>query len=387
MNLVGNNMNCPSDRFGHFTSLVLAGLVALAACTQTDSIGTGGKEDGGSPQGGAVGQGGSVAVGGSPATGGRETGSGGAVGPGGAAGGSVGAGGAAGGSGGATGVISCEEAPTTGARCTSLPAGKVCRLGDSCLGGCAPDCSCKDGFWSCENVCRDCLLGPSSPSSGGPLVCSVFCDYEAPRLDAGTDTADGADLPTLDAGSDAAACTDPNPTLVTCLTRKDQCVPSNCFCAGEDGWACTADCRSTSLPLCDGGVGPEIMRDAAGPDAVPDVAAAEAPAPANYSCRNDSDCCIAIDTCNEVAYLYSNAPGATGRPSFSSSTTCVPCISPAVQVRCDQGQCVGEKIPTGVDYNSSLRKDHCGPVSLPDAGASSMYQPAYAGAQPTSWGC
>ena len=88
----------------------------------------------------------------------------------------------------------------------------------------------------------------------------------------------------------------------------------------------------------------------------------------------------------EVAYLYSKAPGATGPPTISPGTMCVPCIPPAVQVRCDQGQCVGEKLTDGVDYNSPLRKAHCGPLELPDAGAM-MYTPAYAGAQPTSWGC
>ena len=88
-----------------------------------------------------------------------------------------------------------------------------------------------------------------------------------------------------------------------------------------------------------------------------------------------------------VAYLYSKAPGATGPPSITSSPPCVPRIAPAVQVRCDQGQCVGEKILTGIDCSSLVRKDHCGPVTLPDAGAASMYQPEYMATQQDSWGC
>ncbi|MBN2573981.1 MAG: hypothetical protein JXP73_05390 [Deltaproteobacteria bacterium] len=126
--------------------------------------------------------------------------------------------------------------------------------------------------------------------------------------------------------------------------------------------------------------------DAAGPDAAPDLAA-DAPAPANYNCNDDSDCCIVVDTCNGTAHLYSLAPGATGPPSFPSYTMCAPCVPPAVQVRCDQGRCVGERISSGVDYESPLREDHCGPVALPDAGAASPGQPAQGGAQPTSWGC
>jgi hypothetical protein len=106
----------------------------------------------------------------------------------------------------------------------------------------------------------------------------------------------------------------------------------------------------------------------------------------NVTCRNDSDCCIVINQCTEVAYLYSKAPGATGPPSFPSNPTmCVPCIPPAIQVRCDVGRCVGQKV-SGV-YSGPLLKDHCGPVASPDAGTLSPYQPAYAGAQPTSLGC
>jgi hypothetical protein len=442
-------------------SLAFFGLAV--ACTQTDSLGNGGRQDAADDSsqtpgsGGATGLGGQ-GVGGSTGSGGiaGRTGSGGASGLGGGAGvgGGPGAGGTAGGQGGATGVVACEQGPTAGQRCTPLPAGMVCRLGFSCLGGCAPDCSCDNGLWTCEYVCRDCLLGasdgPSPSASGGPQVCSVFCDYGMPKLDAGPDVP-GVDAPDARGGFD---CSGPNPSQVTCLTSWNQCVPSACSCSGESGWMCTADCRGTSLPLCDGGAGPDgkasdvDTRDArggfdggslcsgpnpaevtcltspnqcvpsscscspdrgwgctadcpsvslpmcpiggkrdGGPDLAPDVVAAEALAPANYSCRDDSDCCIAVDTCNEVAHLYSRAPGATGRPSFSPGTMCVPCIPPAVQVRCDQGQCLGEKISTGVDYNSAIRKDHCGPVALPDAGAASMSQPAYRAAQQTSWGC
>jgi hypothetical protein len=434
-------------------SLVSFGLAV--ACTQTDSLGNGGGRDAAdvSPQtpgaGGATGSGGG-GVGGVTGSGGiaGRGGSGGASGSdgGGAVGGGPGAGGTAGGQGGATGVVACEQRPTTGQSCTPLPAGKVCRLGDSCVAGCAPDCSCTDGFWRCETVCRDCNLGPNpAPPLSTPPWCEVFCDYHSPRLDA------GPDAPASDGGAtpDGAACSGPNPARVTCVSSKNQCVPSICGCSNAGTWVCTADCPANALPLCDGGVAPDGKasdvdapdarggydcsgpnpaevtclaspnqcvpsacscspetgwmctadcrstslppcsggRRDAGPDAAPDVVAADAPPLANYTCRNDSDCCIVVDGCNVVAYLYSKAPGATGPPSFTSSPPCVPCIAPAVQVRCDQGQCVGEKILTGVDYNTPLREDHCGPVALPDAGAASMYQPAFLAAQQTSWGC
>jgi hypothetical protein len=67
------------------------------------------------------------------------------------------------------------------------------------------------------------------------------------------DSADAAlDAPALDAGADAPVCPGPNPAEVACLTTKNQCVPSSCGCS-QDGWICTADCRS--LPMCDGGTG------------------------------------------------------------------------------------------------------------------------------------
>ena len=131
--------------------------------------------------------------------------------------------------------------------------------------------------------------------------------------------------------------------------------------------------------------------DSAAPDGVPDATqdvTEEAPAPANLPCRNDSDCCIVIDDCMATAYLYTKAPGGGGMPTFPPSGpggTCLACIPPAVQVRCDLGQCVGEKLPEV--YSGPLVDNHCGPVVLPDGGAASPYKVAYAGAPQTSWGC
>jgi hypothetical protein len=239
-----------------FSSLALCALTLALGCTQTDSVGKGGRNDGAADArvAGGAGSGGSSAVGGS-------TGAGGTAGYGGT------------GAGGTTGVVACEEGPTTGDRCTSLPAGKVCRLGDSCVGGCAPDCSCKDGFWSCEVVCRDCNLGPNPvPPTTTPPLCEVFCDYKTPQPDASADAAVGGDLgqladtdagvdagadtPVFDANVDKVVCSGPNPAAVTCVSNKDQCVPSACDCSSEGIWGCTTDCRG-NLPLCDAGVGPE----------------------------------------------------------------------------------------------------------------------------------
>jgi hypothetical protein len=73
---------------------------------------------------------------------------------------------------------------------------------------------------------------------------------------AGGSVADGGvDAPVFDAGPDGADCGGSNPAAVTCITTKDQCVPSTCGCGVDGLWVCTADCRG-GLPMCgvDGGV-------------------------------------------------------------------------------------------------------------------------------------
>jgi hypothetical protein len=140
------------------------------------------------------------------------------------------------------------------------------------------------------------------------------------------------------------------------------------------------------------GRGPEAQADGAKPDsALPDAApdtAGEGGAPLSYTCRDDADCCIKVDTCMARAYLYSKAPGASPAPTIPTVTDpgqCLRCITPGVQVRCDNGQCVGQQL----SGYSSLAQDHCGTIVFPDGGsASDQYFPrAYAGAQPVSWGC
>jgi hypothetical protein len=108
-----------------------------------------------------------------------------------------------------------------------------------------------------------------------------------------------------------------------------------------------------------------------------------------FPCSNDSDCCIEIDGCMNVAYLYSRAPGAAPAPTFSTSPAgvCTACIPPAIQVRCVQSQCVGDRII--FDYPLALIDPHCGPIDL-DGGTTSHALPidASAPAPATSvWYC
>lgn len=420
MDFERTNMNHPSCRLGFFASLASLMLSALAAgCTQTDSLGNGGKADA-SAADSAVADGPLQSTGGAPGVGGG--GMGGRIGSGGA----LGTGGS--GTGGSTKEIDCSGPNPAAVTCLTSK--------DECVPS-SCTCSGENGWygWMCTADCRTTSLplcdtgadastsdtradgascsGPSPAqvtclasknqcvpsvcycSTAGTWACTADCPVNSlPLCDAGTGPDGNApDVDAADArtgsGFDAGLCSGPNPALVDCLMSPNQCVPSTCSCSPEHGWTCTTDCRAVSLPMCPIGGKRDGGPDAATPDAAPDLVPAEAPMPANYSCRDDSDCCTVVDTCYVAAYLYSKAPGATGKPSFPPHDPgmCLPCISPAVQVRCDQGQCVGEKIETGVDYNSPLRKDHCGPVALPDAGAALMYQPAYMATQQTSWGC
>jgi hypothetical protein len=177
-----------------------------------------------------------------------------------------------------------------------------------------------------------------------------------------------ADAPAADLGSD----------LVAAETGRADGSPSE---AGAEARA-EAGAVDVARPEVRGEAG---KLDSASPDVVLDVAGEAGPAP-SYACRDDSDCCIVTESCSAMAYLYSKGPGASGMPSIPPPPSmCPPCMQPAVQVRCDQGQCVGTKV-SGVS-SGPLVKDHCGLVAEPDGGAVLFYQPAYAGAQQTSWGC
>ena len=123
--------------------------------------------------------------------------------------------------------------------------------------------------------------------------------------------------------------------------------------------------------------------------AKPDTAADTFSGPPNFTCRNDSDCCIKIDSCMNVAYLYSKAPGASPEPEIPPSPNgwCTACVPPTVQVRCVNKQCVGEKLTTST--SESMPSSRCGPLKL-DAGASAYHDlPSDAGTlpPPSRWSC
>ena len=103
-----------------------------------------------------------------------------------------------------------------------------------------------------------------------------------------------------------------------------------------------------------------------------------------FPCTRDSDCCTVVDGCMARAYLYSKGVGASPAPAIPPNNgMCLSCIPPSIQLRCEAGTCVGEKVQ-GSD--SRLIEAHCGYIPLTDA---SFHLSIDASVQPpkTSWSC
>jgi hypothetical protein len=137
--------------------------------------------------------------------------------------------------------------------------------------------------------------------------------------------------------------------------------------------------------------------DAAVPiDAVPPDAATVSPdahVPASLPlCTTDSDCCVTVDSCTATATLGGKAGWGPVPGTHASPGTCIPCIPPAIQVQCQNGFCVGKRIPNV--SSGALTTSHCGYIVLPDAGAAPSVAPhavvdggAVVESYQTSWGC
>jgi hypothetical protein len=80
----------------------------------------------------------------------------------------------------------------------------------------------------------------------------------------------------------------------------------------------------------------------------------------DLTCNTDDDCCVRVDTCRAIAVLYSKIQGLVYWPP-STSTSCLRCFTPIVEVSCRNNQCTGSTLtPT------SNGTSHCG--KLPSAG-------------------
>jgi hypothetical protein len=85
----------------------------------------------------------------------------------------------------------------------------------------------------------------------------------------------------------------------------------------------------------------------------------------DLTCNTDNDCCVKSDTCRSVVVLYSKLQGLVYWPP-STSTSCLRCYTPAVEVSCKNNKCTGTV--TNAMGTSGVKgvESHCGKV--PGAG-------------------
>jgi len=118
-----------------------------------------------------------------------------------------------------------------------------------------------------------------------------------------------------------------------------------------------------------------------------DASVLDTAVPVGFPCRGDPDCCIKIDDCRNISYLYSIAPGAAPATSIPpDSGMCTACMPPPIQVRCVSSQCVGYRLSS---FTDALLVDHCGYVTLPDGGATALEEAAgdIGGTTTSAWAC
>jgi hypothetical protein len=91
----------------------------------------------------------------------------------------------------------------------------------------------------------------------------------------------------------------------------------------------------------------------------------------DIACEKDSDCCAVFSQCSATALIVSAADKARVEqliPEVGDMGSCVACIPPAVQVRCESQRCVGSKLVTttgGLADVQPFMGTHCGAMTVP----------------------
>lgn len=87
-------------------------------------------------------------------------------------------------------------------------------------------------------------------------------------------------------------------------------------------------------------------------------------------CTTADDCCVVVDGCRATAYVVSVTDRASAESLLSSAPNdaCLKCVTPAIEVGCQSGICVGTEIPASTAA-PTLRQNHCGSTSAGAGGA------------------
>jgi hypothetical protein len=212
------------------------------------------------------------------------------------------------------------------------------------------------------------------------LMAGVSKNYDGQCGTADAGTKDAAQPDTSSDGSDGATA--------TCGLRDESCASQRCcsplVCSTNLSGSPT--CHESYPPPPDSGTGSPDTRDSGVVLMTPTLPVA---------CTTNGDCCVALDSCAATAYLVGKAEFEAMKASIAyinanSDKPCVSCTYPAIQVQCQAGFCVGERVTDANPASNPWAASHCGTLvpSSSDAGSSTVpHALSDAGTSPSTWRC
>lgn len=118
----------------------------------------------------------------------------------------------------------------------------------------------------------------------------------------------------------------------------------------------------------------------------------------DLACTTSADCCVVYGTCNDRLALVTAKNRDATAAAFAalgvqqqavrdggSDPDCWPCIPPPVEVSCQAGRCVAERLDrTNYNLPQDLTHPHCGSLGAGDGGTSTLRSPLHLEPQSSS---